>query len=175
VSFEKKRLPVVIMRQILRGLVLKKRASANAADRAAWQPHDLLFISANGEESERALTFAHFVEQPQVLAELRVLGWDDDDTPLHMDYVVRTLKAKLRWEEEFENKPDLWRAQWSGAFLLRHRHVIRTSEELAAALAGLARHLRARIRTVLRSEAPTGRNLQVSLRTSRSSGETPSG
>src|SRR5450631_3742288 len=64
VNFEKKRLPVVIMRLILRALVLKKRASANKAERQAWQPSDLLFISAYGEETERAITFAHFVENP---------------------------------------------------------------------------------------------------------------
>ena len=61
VNFEKKRLPVVIMRLILRALVLKKRASAKQAERQAWQPHDLLFISAYGEEHDRAVTFAHFV------------------------------------------------------------------------------------------------------------------
>jgi hypothetical protein len=81
INFEKKRLPVVAMRRILRALVFKKRASADKAERQAWHPHDLLFISAYGEESERAITFAHFVDRPeQALAELRVLGWDDDDT-----------------------------------------------------------------------------------------------
>lgn len=36
VSFEKKNLPIVILRRILNALVLKKRASANRAQRAAW-------------------------------------------------------------------------------------------------------------------------------------------
>ena len=88
INFEKKRLPVVIMRRILRALVLKKRASANKAERQSWQPSDLLFISAYGEETDRAITFAHFVENEDYgsLAELRVLGWDDDDTPLKYDH-----------------------------------------------------------------------------------------
>ena len=38
IEFEKKRLPVVVMRRILRSLVLRKRASANRAERRAWAP-----------------------------------------------------------------------------------------------------------------------------------------
>ena len=107
VNFEKKRLPVVVMRLILRALVFKKRASASSAERQAWQPHDLLFISAYGEDTDRSITFAHFVENPGThLAELRVLGWDDDDTPLHMDYVARMLHEKLRWDDKLAAHPD---------------------------------------------------------------------
>ena len=60
INFEKQRLPVVVMRLILRALVIKKRESANKAERQAWQPRDLLFISAYGEDDDRAITFAHF-------------------------------------------------------------------------------------------------------------------
>jgi hypothetical protein len=168
VNFEKKSLPVVVMRQILRALVFKKRASANKADRQAWQPHDLLFISAYGEDTDRAITLAHFVEQATTgLAELRVLGWDDDDTPLHMDYVVNVMKTQLRWDAQLVKDPDAWRARWSKAFLLRHRHVVRTSEELAEQLAELARRIRARIRTILRMEDGFGemRKLQRAFQT----------
>src|SRR6185436_15098385 len=108
---------VVVMRQILRALVFKKRASANKADRQAWQPHDLLFISSYGEDTDRAITLAHFVEQATTgLAELRVLGWDDDDTPLHMDYVVRVMHEQLRWDQQLVKDPEAWRARWSKAF-----------------------------------------------------------
>jgi SOS-response transcriptional repressor LexA len=50
VIFEKKRLPVVMLRRILGHLVIKKRASANQAAQRAWHANDLLFISAYGEE-----------------------------------------------------------------------------------------------------------------------------
>ncbi|HEV3060072.1 MAG TPA: hypothetical protein VGY48_17630, partial [Vicinamibacterales bacterium] len=43
--FEPKRLPVVALRRILSRVVLKKRASANSAERAAWAVNDLLFVS----------------------------------------------------------------------------------------------------------------------------------
>jgi hypothetical protein len=157
INFEKKRLPVVAMRRILRALALRKRESSNKAEAKAWQSADLLFISAYGEADDRALTFAHFVESPDSnLAELRVLGWDDDDTPLKLDYVVRTLGEKLRWQDEFADDPRKWRARWAEAFRIRHGHVILTSAELAGALAVLARRIRARVSKILEMEAGTG-------------------
>ena len=154
VNFEKKRLPVVIMRRILRALVLKKRGTANAAERKAWQPSDLLFISAYGEDTDRAITFAHFVEHEDHsnLAELRVLGWDDDDTPLKYDYILHTLHDKLHWRDDFARDADFWRKTWRAAFTLCYREVITTSKELALALAGLAKRIRGRVRTILRYE-----------------------
>ena len=167
VEFGKKRLPIVVLRRILRHLVFKKRASAKGAERPGWEARDLLFISATGEDAHRELTFAHFVEQQETgLAELRVLGWDTDDTPLHMEYVAETLSKKLCWREEYERNPEAWRTEWSAAFLLRHGHVIRTSQELAAALAEVARNIRTRIRTILRLEDGFGeiRKLQKAFR-----------
>jgi hypothetical protein len=157
INFEKKNLPVTAMRRILRALALRKRASANKAERQAWQTDDLLFISAYGEDADRALTFAHFVDRPDTnLAELRVLGWDDDDTPLKLDYVVHTLAEKLRWSNDFADDPKLWRKQWSEAFRIRHGHVIKTAAELADALAILARRICARATKVLSMETGDG-------------------
>ena len=168
VNFEKKRLPVMVMRRILRSLVFKKRTTAGKSERQAWDANDLLFISAYGEEDDRAITFAHFVEDEELggLAELRVLGWDDDDTPLKYDYVARTLQDKLRWRDEYDKKPDEWRSQWRSAFALRHREVITTSKQLALSLAELAKKIRARVRAVLRYEDGFGqiRKLETAFR-----------
>jgi hypothetical protein len=81
VEFERKRMPVVVLRRILSHLVLKKRASANRADAAAWSLGDLLFISAFGEEvsDQREIAFAHFHQEAGDLPTLRVLGWDGAD------------------------------------------------------------------------------------------------
>ena len=104
VNFEKKNLPIVILRRVLNALVLKKRAGSNRAQRAAWQQRDLLFISSYGQENDRQLTFAHFSEPSSELdaskATLRVLGWDDDDTSLKLDHVAEMLKAKLTWPQD---------------------------------------------------------------------------
>ncbi len=168
VNFEKKALPVMVMRRILRSLVFKKRTTAGKSERQAWNASDLLFVSSYGEEDDRAITFAHFVEDEELggLAELRVLGWDDDDTPLKYDYVAHTLNEKLRWRDEFQREPNEWRKTWRDAFELRHREAITTSKQLASKLADLAKKIRARVRSVLRYEDGFGqiRKLQAAFR-----------
>jgi hypothetical protein len=159
VNFEKKSLPIVILRRVLNALVLKKRAGANRAQRAAWQQRDLLFISAYGQENERQLTFAHFSEPANEFdaskATLRVLGWDDDDTSLKLDHVAEMLKAKLTWPKDTGDLK-AWRQRWSEAFELRHRQVIDTAEDLALRLAELAKRIRNRMLQVLPRESESG-------------------
>jgi hypothetical protein len=158
VNFEKKRLPVVMLRRILGHLVLKKRAAARQASQRAWHLHDLLFISAYGEESARAITFAHFSQPPESpgdLPVLKVLGWDDGDTVLHLVDAHRTLAEKLRWPPKTTNL-DAWRNQWASAFTLRHREVITTTTELVEELARLADGTRRRARTILARESERG-------------------
>ena len=110
VNFEPKRLPVVALRRILSRLVIKKRASANKSDQPAWHLHDLLFISNYGEGEQRQITFAHFSQDEAMgdLPTLKVLGWDDADTALHIDHVHQELKEKLHWPEDDEKMSD-WR------------------------------------------------------------------
>src|ERR1039458_2114664 len=131
VKFEPKRLPVVALRRVLSRVVLKKRASANSANSEAWQANDLLFVSNYGEGTERQISFAHFSQDGEKadLPTLKVLGWDNRDTALHLDDVADTLQQKLSWPEDDKNAK-LWREQWSSAFTLRHREVITTAKEL---------------------------------------------
>jgi hypothetical protein len=159
VMFEPKRLPVVALRRILSRVVLKKRASANSAESAAWQADDLLFISnyGEGEGEERQISFAHFAQHGQKndLPTLKVLGWDNLDTPLHLDYVADELVGKLFWPNDPDDLEE-WRKTWRSAFTLRHREVINTSKDLAVRLAELARTIRDRIKTVLAIETANG-------------------
>ncbi|MGD0191940.1 MAG: type ISP restriction/modification enzyme [Rhizomicrobium sp.] len=157
VKFEPKRLPVVALRRVLSRVVLKKRASANSADRAAWQADDLLFISNYGEGTERQISFAHFSQDGEKadLPTLKVLGWDNRDTPLHLDDVAGTLHEKLSWPDDDRNSKR-WRDQWKSAFTLRHGEVISTSKDLAVRLADLARTIRDRIQAVLKIETENG-------------------
>ena len=81
------------------GLALKKRASANSAERAAWAADDLLFVSNYGEGDERQISFAHFSKAQDALENLptlKVLGWDNLDTALHLDAVATELTQQLR-------------------------------------------------------------------------------
>jgi len=157
VKFEPKRLPVVALRRILGQVALKKRASANSAERAAWAADDLLFVSSYGEGDEQQISFAHF-SQPRDghdLPTLKVLGWDNRDTALHLDGVARELTEHLAWPDN-ERDAEAWRARWRAAFTLRHREVITTSKELSIRLAALARDIRDRIKTALAIETDKG-------------------
>ena len=157
VKFEPKRLPVVALRRILNSVVRKKRASANRSERAAWDAEDLLFISNYGEGDARQIMFAHFSQglERGELPTLKVLGWDNLDTLLHIDDVAETLSEHLAWPED-ETDVEGWRNKWGLAFVVRHREVIRTSRELSIRLAELARSIRDRIRTALAIETEAG-------------------
>ena len=157
VKFEPKRLPVVALRRILGQVALKKRASANKSERQAWAADDLLFVSNYGEGEERRIAFAHF-SKPQDghdLPTLKVLGWDNLDTPLHLDAVARELTEHLAWPDN-EDDAVAWRERWRAAFTLRHREVITTSKQLSERLAKLARAIRNRIRMALAIETEAG-------------------
>ncbi len=154
IGFEPKRLPVVVLRRILQKLVIKKRQTSKTPHKKAWELHDLLFISSYGEENERSITFAHFSEDEESkLPTLRVIGWDSQDTPLHIDRCVSEL-SNLAFDEELS--PGQWQDKWSSAFTLKHREVITTSKALAKALAGLATRIRKRVNKVLAVESEKG-------------------
>lgn len=158
INFDPKRLPVVMLRRILRGLVLKKRTAAAQADKAAWAMNDLLFISSYGETEERTISFAYFKEdeyEESDLPTLRVLGWDGRDTVLHLGHVHQTLKEKLQWPEN-DADSEAWRERWASAFVTKHREVITTAKALATRLAELARDIRNRVNAVLEVESDRG-------------------
>ena len=157
VKFEPKKLPVVALRRILSQVALKKRASANSAERTAWAKDDLLFVSNYGVGDERQISFAHFSTPTNghALPTLKVLGWDNRDTALHLDTVATELTEHLAWPKN-DSDASAWREQWRAAFTLRHREVIATSRELSVRLAELARTIRDRITTALAIETKRG-------------------
>ena len=157
VRFEPKRLPVVALRRILSQVALKKRASANSAERTAWAKDDLLFVSNYGDGDERQISFAHFSTPTNGhdLPTLKVLGWDNRDTALHLDAVATELTEHLAWPKN-DSDASAWREQWRAAFTLRYREAISTSRELSVRLAVLARAIRDRIRAALTIETKRG-------------------
>ncbi len=157
VKFERKNLPVVALRRILNQVALKKRASANSAERTAWAANDLLFVSNYGEGEERQITFAHFSqsEDKKDLPTLKVLGWNNLDTELHLDAVARELTEGLTWPTD-ETDAEAWREKWRSAFTLGHHEVVTTSKDLSIRLAELARAIRDRIKTALAIETDNG-------------------
>ena len=157
VKFEPKRLPVVALRSILGRVALKKRASANNAERPAWAMGDLLFISNYGEGDARQISFAHFAAPTGTkLPTLKVVAWDDKDTALHLDQVARDLTEGLAWPDN-EDDADAWRERWRAAFTLGYREAITTAQQLSVRLAELAKVTRDRIHGALEIESERSR------------------
>jgi hypothetical protein len=163
VEFNKGRLPITALRRVLNGLVPKGRAASGGHQ--TWAAHDLLFVSSFGESDAREIALAHFTDESAQgdLPTLRVLGWDDDDTPMQMGYVAQTLRDKLRWPANHLTADDLakWRAQWSSAFSLGYGQVINDAKTLALAMAELAKRIRRRVNTVLVLESTSGHLRQM--------------
>jgi len=159
VKFGKKQLPVQMLRRALGNLVVKKRASTKKSDKAAWHMHDLLFISAYGDDSNRHITFAHFSESEdseKSLPVLKVLGWDEDDTLLHLKDTYKTLLSTLNWDTTPIKDPEAWRNHWSSAFKVGHREVINTTKELVVELAHLATVIKKSVLTSIKAETERG-------------------
>ncbi len=164
VKFEPKQLPVVALRRILNSVVVKKRATASAAEQQKWATDDLLFISNYGEGDERRISFAHFSKDPAKndLPTLKVIAWDELDTPLHLEHAANLLVERLSWPSTATELDDAtWRDRWRSAFELKHREVITTSKALAERLALLARRIRAEILRVLEIETEDGKITQL--------------
>jgi hypothetical protein len=155
IKFEPKKLPVAVLRKILSKLVTKKRASSQKSEQASWHSNDLLFISNYGEGDGRQITFAQFSQNEDELPALKVLGWDDADTVLHIEHVHHELKEKLRWPDD-EGDIGGWQERWSSAFILRPREVITTSKVLSERLAQLATEIRNRVASILQIETEKG-------------------
>jgi len=159
VKFGKKKLPVQMLRRALGNLVVKKRVSTKKSDTAAWHMHDLLFISSYGDDSNRHITFAHFSESEdsdKSLPVLKVLGWDEDDTLLHLKDTYKTLLSTLNWDTTPVDNPEAWRNHWSSAFKLSHREVISTTKELVVELAHLATVIKKSVLTSIKAETERG-------------------
>ena len=157
IQFDDNKLPVVALRRLLSKLVLKKRSTSNTGNRASWHESDLLLISQTASIGTQSISFAHFAANPEKrdLPILKVLGWDNDDTGLKIDYVIETLQEKLIWPDD-PTDSDAWRAQWRDAFTLKNREVIQSSKEMAERLGQLALAIRTRLRELLAIESDEG-------------------
>lgn len=137
IQFESKRLPVGVLRRILKALVPKSRK--RDPNRPVWQMSDLMFISSQGDPDKRSISFAHFRQRPGKLPELRTFSWDSDES--HFYYIKNLNLAALRWPDDATDT-EAWRQRWSQAFRVPHRYVPRTAKSLAQEMAKLARTIR---------------------------------
>jgi hypothetical protein len=153
VEFENRALPVTVMRQILRALVYKKRASAKAADRKTWHLKDLMFISSLGEKGRRRINFCYFRETGEGEPILQTFFWDEQETQYY--WLDRNHLQRLRWPGN-TGDVDGWRGQWASAFTAGYRELIRTAKDLSEQLAALAADTRAAVVDALQYERSDG-------------------
>jgi hypothetical protein len=148
-EFENKKLPVTILRRILRQFVVKKRAADHT--RSTWQLEDIMFISAHGDDETRGTTFAHFktLDNKEVMREF---SWDRREKKF--EHYAGYLDS-LRWPEDVNNIDD-WRSQWRRAFTGSTREAISTSLQLAKAMAWIAKDIKARVLEVYSIEERNG-------------------
>jgi len=73
------------------------------------------------------MSFAHFsrAQDDRDLPTLKVLGWDNRDTALHLGSVARELTEHLAWPDD-DMTAEAWRTRWRSAFTLGHREVVTT-------------------------------------------------
>lgn len=154
IEFKPGKLPITVLRRILRALVVKKRESTG--DRQGWQLGDLLFISTLGESDSRGINLAHFSEDANGTgrAVLRVVDWDEEDTHFHFLRNVGELQL-LRWPADPKDT-DGWREMWKSAFALKPGEVAKTSKQLAVEMARLAKVIRRRVNAAMAVESERG-------------------
>ena len=149
-DFETKKLPITVLRRILRHFVVKKRAADPS--RATWQMEDIMFVSGHGNEETRGVTFAHFknLDGNEVMREF---SWDKQET--HFENYISYLDS-LKWSDNFESNHEAWSEAWRGAFTGSTREAVRSSKQLAISMAWIARDIRDRVKEVYEIETHTG-------------------
>lgn len=110
-DFAGQRLSVAALRGILRGLVAKKRASANSAEMRKWQVENLLFICTSDDFQH--FNFAYFRGAQTNRAMLATFGWQQGDT--HLRTLAEYNLPALRFPSDTSDTEG-WLKKWREAF-----------------------------------------------------------
>lgn len=152
----KSRLSVTLLRRLLRGLVKKKRATAEAASKKLWETEDLMFVCSLDEPGNSTRYFAHFRESEKGLPKLMIgARWEDAQDPNEVKRELQKLRGHLHWPDCPTNI-EAWRKQWGDGFQVEHRGVIKTSVALSRALARFAVVIKQNIPEIHRIEREDG-------------------
>jgi type I restriction-modification system DNA methylase subunit len=111
IDFGRNEISVTAMRQLLRGLVKRKRESDNDSDRQRFALSNLLFILTS--EGYSKFDFASFRGKETTRATLSIFGWRKGDT--HLRTLVEHNLPKLKFPID-TNDDKLWIKQWNEAF-----------------------------------------------------------
>ncbi|HEY3318968.1 MAG TPA: N-6 DNA methylase [Planctomycetota bacterium] len=101
------------LRKVLRGLVPKRRASANHGDQRKWRQENLLFISTH---DYRDFRFSYFKAplDPQLSAPLATFGWNEGDT--HIRTLCEHNLPALEFPQDSGRDALQWLDSWRSAF-----------------------------------------------------------
>jgi type I restriction-modification system DNA methylase subunit len=110
-DFKGQQVSVSILRAILRGLVAKKRASANQSEMRKWRVEDLLFICTSDEFTN--FNFAYFRGTQTNRAVLSTFGWHRGDT--HLRTLAEYNLPALSFPSDTSNSEE-WLKKWRAAF-----------------------------------------------------------
>lgn len=109
VEFNDDRIYRTALRQVLRGLVPKRRRESNLP---AWKHDNLLFICTTADYER--FTFAHFRGDKSQTAKLAAFGWQRSDRRIRT--VCEYNLPALRWPEDDARDLPAWLAAWAKAF-----------------------------------------------------------
>ena len=147
---------MTLLRKLLRGLVKKKRASADTSNLQQWNLEDLMFVCSLDEPENTTRYFAHFKEQANGLPKLMIgARWQDSQPKSEIKAAKMKLKSNLKWPDH-EADVDSWRENWRKAFTIGHKEVIKTSSNLASALAKYAVLIKQNIPDIYSIEVDNG-------------------
>lgn len=110
-DFAGEKLSISVLRGILRGLVAKKRASANRAEMRKWQMENLLFICTSSNFQN--FNFAYFRGAQTNRAMLSTFGWQQGDT--HLRTLAEYNLPALRFPADTSDTEG-WLRKWREAF-----------------------------------------------------------
>jgi type I restriction-modification system DNA methylase subunit len=110
-DFAGQKLSITALRGILRGLVAKKRASANSAEMRKWLMENLLFICTSNNFQN--FNFAYFRGSQTNRAVLSTFGWQQGDT--HLRTLAEYNLPALRFPSDTSDTEG-WLKKWRAAF-----------------------------------------------------------
>ena len=125
-DFAGQKISVSALRGILRGLVAKKRASANQSEMQKWQVENLLFICTSDDFSN--FNFGYFRGSQTNRAVLSTFGWHHGDT--HLRTLAEYNLPALRFPAETGNAEEWLKKNCSLNGLLPTPNELKNTEML---------------------------------------------
>lgn len=141
VTFESKRLEVAALKKILSRLITKKKDNP---DYPTWNLHDLIFLCFWGEDSNSYIGVACFDDNDKKLPQLKIeyIQPSNEDNSQIDNFESKIAHLAMPGDvSDIEN----WRNEWGKAFSAVYHQQITDSQNLAKALAELAKHTRDKI------------------------------